>query len=87
MRLTGSVHCDKASCCDICVLYPDPTLAILAEYSSNAELMSRFKIKQLSVVSHVPACLIDGEEETENQMLGLLKLKLGWTLETLSDVS
>ena len=83
--------------------------------------MSRFKIKHRSVVRHVPAHLMDGEEETENQMSGLLKLRingqwkqswwvlkgrvlyrykamnnlsakeslpvLGWTLETLSDVS
>ena len=94
---------------------------VVAEYSSNAELMSRFKIKHRSVIRHVPARLIAGGEEAEVQMSGLLKLKtgsrwrqswwvlkdhvlyryeamnnpsaketfpvLGWTLETLSDVS
>ena len=94
---------------------------MFAEYSGNAELMSRFKIKHRSVIRHVPA--IAGGEEAEIQMSGLLKLRinssgkwkqswwvlkdhvfyryeamnnpsasdttpvLGWTLETLSDVS
>ena len=103
------------------MIKPDLTHAIFKEYSSNAELMSRFKIKHRSVIRHVPARLIAGGEEAENQMSGLLKLRinnrwkqswwvlkdhvlyryeamnnpsasdttpvLGWTLETLSDVS
>ena len=105
------------------MIKPDLTHAIFKEYSSNAELMSRFKIKHRSVIRHVPARLIAGGEEAEIQMSGLLKLRinssgkwkqswwvlkdhvlyryeamnnpsasdttpvLGWTLETLSDVS
>ena len=94
---------------------------MFAEYSGNAELMSRFKIKHRSVIRHVPSRLIAGGEEAEIQMSGLLKRRikgrwkqswyvlkdhvlykyeamnnpsasetqavLGWTLETLSDVS
>ena len=93
------------------------------EYYSNAELMSRFKIKHRATPRHVPSRLIaTASQEEAVRMSGLLKLRLrsgkwkqswwvlkdhvlyrfeamknpsaeetipvlGWTLETLSDVS